>query len=177
MSAVGTSSSNQPNLTELKVSFRYEVGILVSQSKLYLDHGEELAHDRDLYPAADALLDALLVRLRSLDAFLNNDEKWSRDAVARHVVQQWQGIPTLDEHQRDDISARIAHLTYDRPPTHEWPIGDMIRRTLEAVKAFLEASGPLPDWRERLNEVGELLSTWGDRNRIWTAPDAHAHRR
>lgn len=61
-------SPSPEDLEQLKHSIWYEAGTLVSQGLLYLRQGEALAADREgLYPAADALFDSLLTKLRTLD--------------------------------------------------------------------------------------------------------------
>jgi hypothetical protein len=171
-------SPKAADLKDLATSFSFEVGVLVSQGRLYLDEGKSLAEDKErLYPAADALLDAILVRLRSFDSFLRNIASHGTEAVARHVVPQWQARKTLTRDQRTMINVRVAHLTYERPGVHEWPIGKMIRLTLEVIRDFIAAAGSPPEWASRQGEVNDWLDNWGDRDRIWTENDNHAHTR
>lgn len=166
---------------EFDQSFWYHAGVLVSQSKLYLLGGERIAGS-DEYAAADALFEMLLVRMRTFDSFFSSSTEFKADdALALHFVPSWSTNHFLTDDERERISKRLAHLTYSQPAEHEWPIGQIIRRCLEAIKEFLEAVPKLsPRWNYRLDEITRFLNTEfaaEHLDAIWTEADKHAHRR
>ena len=172
-------TSNQ--LAEFDESLWYHVGVLVSQSKLYLQGGEVMAGSVQ-YAAADALFEMLLVRLRAFDSFFGSAVGQPDDALAVHFVAGWSPSHFLTTDERTNINKRLAHLTYSQPHTHEWAVGKMIRRCLETIRDFLQAigNGLSERWTERRDEViafldGDFQSQTLDS--IWTETDKHAHRR
>lgn len=63
---------------EFDQSFWYHVGVLVSQSKLYLLGRERIA-GTDEYAARDALFEMLLVRIRTFDSFFSSSKDVKAD--------------------------------------------------------------------------------------------------
>lgn len=166
---------------EFDQSFWYHVGVLLSQSKLYLLGGERIA-GTDNYAAGDALFEMLLVRIRTFDSFFSSSKEIEADdALALHFVPSWPAQHFLTNDERERISKRLAHLTYSQPAEHEWPIGQIVRRCLKAITEFLEAIPKLsPRWESRLREIRGFLSNEfaaHDLDAIWTEPDKHAHLR
>lgn len=166
---------------EFDQSFWYHVGVLVSQSKLYLLGGERIAGTNE-YAAADAMFEMILLRIRAFDSFFSSSkEVRSDDALALHFVPLWPVQGFLTKTERDRISKRLAHLTYSQPAEHEWPIGRILRRCLEAITEFLEAIPERsPRWEYRLREITGFLNNEFaayDLDAIWTEADKHAHRR
>ncbi len=167
------------DIEQLKRSVSYECGTLISQGLLYLREGAQLAADTaHLYPAADALLESLLTKLRSLDAFFSNFEVRATDAIASDLAPGWAPFAILTPDERKMINVRIAHLTYLRPTEHEWEFGLMIRRALETMKRFIETAGPnnVHDGEQRLKELEAVLANWGDLDDVKTKNDNHAYR-
>jgi hypothetical protein len=162
---------------QLIASFRYEVAGLVGQGMLYLRHGHRIMLDPELSPAADALLEALLIRLRSLDSFFDNQRKWTTDAIGADLTS-WEGRSTLVA-DAGAVNKRVAHLTYERPEVHEWPIGVMVRAALEAARDFIDAcpTDARAAWADVRDEVVTALDNWGDLDNVWTWPNHHACRR
>jgi hypothetical protein len=154
--------------------------VLVSQSKLYLLGGERIARTNE-YAAADALFEMLLMRIRAFGSFFSSSNQVKGDdALALHFVPSWPVRRFLSNDERERISKRLAHLTYSQPAQHEWPIGQILRRCLEAITEFLEAIPKRsPLWEYRLCEITEFLSNEfadHDLDAIWTEGDKHAHR-
>ena len=180
--SVPTVPPTADQVKEFDQSLWYHVGVLVSQARLYLLGGERIAGTEE-YAAADALFEMLLVRLRTFDSFFSSSsEVKADDALARHFVPSWPTHHFLTGVERGRISTRLAHLTYAQPAEHEWAIGQMIRRCLQAIKEFLKAvPDPLsPRWKYRLGEVTGFLNgefAEHDLDAIWTEADKHAHRR
>jgi len=169
-------------LQEFDGTFSYHVGVLVSQSKLYLLGGEAIA-GTDEYAAADALFEMLLVRMRTFDSFFSSAQTGKPDdALAGQFVPGWTVAHFLTDDERAQISKRLAHLTYSQPPAHEWAIGQMVKRCLEVIGDFLQSvpGGLTERWAYRYAEVTHFLGDElpnNDLESIWTEADKHAHRR
>jgi hypothetical protein len=170
--------------SQFEGSFSYHVGVLLSMSRLYLADGATLAADtagrRPMYPAADALFEMLLLRLRSFDSFLACIGGNPTDATARDWVSSWAPRSVLLGTERADINKRLAHLTYEQPPFHDWAIGEMVRRCCEALEQFLTdlgAAGPSA-WGTRLAELRTYLADHAAEgwDNVHTKNDGHAYR-
>jgi hypothetical protein len=170
---------------EFEGSFSYHVGVLVGMSRLYFRRGAAIAaviEDADpQHAASDALFEMLLVRLRAFDSFFDCVGNHPTDAHASDWAPRWAPHGVLLGTEREDISKRLAHLTYRQPPVHEWPIGEMVRRCCEVVDDFLGQLGATApqNWQYRHTEVQDFLQEHGQEqwDQIWTENDNHAHRR
>jgi len=169
---------------EFEGSFSYNVGVLLSMSRLYFEKGAQFAAptggDVPMYPAADALFEMILLRLRTFDSFFRSNASQGDDAVPAHWGASRPSALVLVNSERADISKRLAHLTYSQPPSHEWAIGAMVRRCCEAIDQFLGDLQPhVKLWEERHTETKEFLDEHASNGweEIWTENNRHAHRR
>jgi len=169
---------------EFEGSFSYNVGVLLSMSRLYFNEGESFAAstggDVSMYPAADALFEMILLRLRTFDSFFGPTAKKDDDADPAHWVTLWTSASVLDISERAAISKRLAHLTYSQPPSHEWAIGAMVRQCCDAIDQFLGDLHPhVKLWGARHTEIKEFLDEHASNGweEIRTENDRHAYRR
>jgi hypothetical protein len=118
---------------------RYEIATLTAQGLCYLQVGNVIAHSH-WSPAADALLESLLDRLRAFDEFFSNHKAPGNkdDVVAKDVAPGWKKRRTLRSHERKAINWRLSRFASKRPAEPTWQIGDMVHRALEASARFLK---------------------------------------
>jgi len=154
---------------------RYEIATLAAQGLLYLRVGNVIAHSQ-WSPAADALLESLLHRLRALDDFFSNRTEPGNkdDVVAKDLAPGWKKRRTLHTGERKAINWRLAHFTSDRPVEPTWQIGDMVHRALEASARFLKEP-ELQTLSDVAKQVDDALASWDLLYIVVSSPGRHAH--
>jgi hypothetical protein len=119
----------------------YEIGTLIDQLEIL----ESTYSPENLDAIGRALIEAVLVHLRLLDAFLGdrNQTKEHRpsdkdDVFARHWCPAWEphGFLTPDEY--DGINAQLAHLAARRWHGYPWLLADMTKRCCVGFLEFFD---------------------------------------
>jgi hypothetical protein len=92
-----------------------------------------------------AVVESFLLHARALMDFLCPERRWEKQAsnpdglfAADYCTDRWRIEPWGDLRETHrSISKEVQHLTVDRPPVgRNWPIGDMRKKTGEALVRF-----------------------------------------
>jgi hypothetical protein len=153
----------------------YEVTQLVGTAAVLYDPRAVSAPLDDGKVIRNALLEAFLIHLRSLDDFLGKTEdgRNPRDVLAIDLLDTWVPRNFLDEDVRDSVNAQLAHLSIKRVPgpEHPWHVIKLAVDAIEALDVFvneLRNAGDvqLAEWAAAM----ESSTEWA-RNRIEEMPN------
>lgn len=86
----------------------------------------------------NALLESVLVHLRSIDDFLQLKAARDDDVIALDYLPSWNPRPALSEKDRADVNKRVQHLTTRRlRGKRQWALA-LVAQALEVCVEFLQ---------------------------------------
>lgn len=88
-------------------------------------------------PVWDAVLEAWLVHLRTLDEFFRLTRPEKGSAIAKQWLKQWGSGGFLHD-DLDAIDRQVAHLNSKRRSPNEWDVDGLTRRACETFVRFAE---------------------------------------
>ncbi len=92
----------------------------------------------------NALLESLLMHIRNLAQFLDNEPR-KKDMYAGDFVPSWTKPHCVSADDLDRIHRQVAHLTYDRfpegHPNKRWEIEKLVTPLLGALRDFSQRVG------------------------------------
>jgi hypothetical protein len=121
--------------SELERMARHHVGYELNQMAL---GANRMTPEGDRY-LGNAVLEAFLVHVRTLDEFLRKATPHGEDVLAIDYCSAWTPTAALEPEERLDVDRRIAHLTLRRSQGFRWKRPHLAQRVMRRFRDFLDS--------------------------------------
>jgi hypothetical protein len=122
---------------ELAKDVAYELRMLAGGADRIWQHmRRQVSYDSVV---SNSVTEAWLVHARLLDDFLGATSRGprNRDVLATDFNPNWAPRRVLTDHERADISGKVAHLADDRVEGFQWSVSDILVRFVDTFTVFV----------------------------------------